>query len=119
MPSAFRDYFNQAIAGSIDASYRQNRDENEAYRGLAARQAALFRDIQERLGKDAKLMNRLEETVSEQSRYEEEWIYRQGFLPTVWTCFAGRAYFHPIYKKSPRDSSQGDPFIWSCPPAGR
>ena len=40
MPSAFRDYFNQAIAGSIDASYRQNRDENEAYRGLAARQAA-------------------------------------------------------------------------------
>lgn len=79
MPSAFRDYFNQAIAGSIDASYRQNRDENEAYRGLAVRQAALFRDIQERLGKDAKLMNCLEETVSEQSRYEEEWIYRQGF----------------------------------------
>ena len=28
---------------------------------------------------DAKLMNCLEETVSEQSRYEEEWIYRQGF----------------------------------------
>ena len=79
MPSAFRDYFTQAIAGSIDASYRQNLDEYEAYRGLAARQAALFRDIQERLGKDAKLMNCLEETVSEQSRYEEEWIYRQGF----------------------------------------
>ena len=79
MPSAFRDYFNQANDGNIDNSYRQNPDENEAYRGLAARQAALFRDIQERLGKDAKLMNCLEETVSEQSRYEEEWIYRQGF----------------------------------------
>ena len=104
MPSAFRDYFNQAIAGSIDASYRQNRDENEAYRGLAARQAALFRDIQERLGKDAKLMNCLEETVSEQSRYEEEWIYRRIFTRSI---------------KIPLGCSQGDPFIWSCPPAGR
>lgn len=100
MPSAFRDYFNQAIAGSIDASYRQNRDENEAYRGLAARQAALFRDIQERLGKDAKLMNCLEETVSEQPATKRNGSTGRG-LPTVWTCFAGRAYFHPIYKNPP------------------
>ena len=54
MPSSFRACWKQAIVGSIDASYRQNRDENEAYRGLAARQAALFKEIQDKLGKDAR-----------------------------------------------------------------
>ncbi len=79
MPSSFRACWKQAIVGSIDASYRQNRDENEAYRGLAARQAALFKDIQDKLGKDARLLNRLEEISSEKAVCEEEWTYRQGF----------------------------------------
>ena len=79
MPSSFRACWKQAIVGSIDASYRQNRDENKAYRGLAARQAALFKDIQDKLGKDARLLNRLEETASEKAGCEEEGTYRQGF----------------------------------------
>ena len=79
MPSSFRACWKQAIVGSIDASYRQNRDENEAYRGLAARQAALFKEIQDKLGKDARLLNRLEEISNEKAVCEEEWTYRQGF----------------------------------------
>ncbi len=79
MPSSFRACWKQAIVGSIDASYRQNRNENEAYRDLAARQAALFKEIQDKLGKDARLLNRLEEISNEKAVCEEEWTYRQGF----------------------------------------
>lgn len=79
MPPSFLARFKQAMVESIDASYRRNREECEAYRDLAARQKALFKDIQTKLRKDAVLMNRLEETNSDKSIYEEEWIYRQGF----------------------------------------
>ena len=93
MPSSFRACWKQAIVGSIDASYRQNRDENEAYRGLAARQAALFKEIQDKLGKDARLLNRLEEISS-----EKETGTTGRALPTASTCSAGRACFPPNCK---------------------
>ena len=92
MPSSFRACWKQAIVGSIDASYRQNRNENEAYRDLAARQAALFKEIQDKLGKDARLLNRLEEISNEKAVCEEEW--------TASTCSAGRARF-PLNCKIP------------------
>ena len=79
MPSPFLLFFKQAMVESIGASYRRNQEECEAYRDLAARQAELLKEIQDKLGQDTKLILRFEETGNEKASYEEEWIYRQGF----------------------------------------
>ena len=119
MPSAFRDYFNQAIAGSIDASLGKTGMKRGVPRPRGPSGGAL-QGYSGTSSAKAKLMNRLEETVSEQSRYEEEWIYRQGFADCLDLLRWAGVFSPDLYKKSPWDVSQGgDPFIGLAPPAGR
>lgn len=79
----FLENFTECCSASCIRPAIQAEQEDMDYRSVSQTRAALYREIEEKLGADRLLINRFDAAKNGEMAREQDYVYRQGFRDCV------------------------------------